>query len=267
MSTIRTRAFTLIELLVVIAIIAILAALLFPVFAQARESARQASCASNEKQFGLAMRMYITDYDETWFPAQTLGAGGPGMSNLEPWIGYDNNNVAPIGDVDQPAINPIHPGLLDPYIKNDGIKRCPDMPREWQTGYALNIWLSLQGLPYYTTNPAAAGQEYGPASKVAYPDPTTGAPLFIGVADAEVEEPSYTMVGWEHQASEPLCDFLEQADWFNSPPPDPTLKQHFHFLHRNGCTTLWVDGHVKHLSYEQLRRPMFSCRKDIYPAQ
>ena len=64
----RNKGFTLIELLVVIAIIAILAAILFPVFAKAREKARQASCASNEKQLGLAIIQYVQDYDET-FPA------------------------------------------------------------------------------------------------------------------------------------------------------------------------------------------------------
>src|SRR5947209_14680857 len=61
----RTRGFTLIELLVVIAIIAILAAIIFPVFAEAREKARGASCASNLKQAGLAVLMYAQDYDET----------------------------------------------------------------------------------------------------------------------------------------------------------------------------------------------------------
>ena len=64
-STALRRGFTLIELLVVVAIIAILAAILFPVFARAREKARQSTCQSNQKQIALAMRMYMQDYDET----------------------------------------------------------------------------------------------------------------------------------------------------------------------------------------------------------
>src|ERR1700709_633172 len=62
----RRRGFTLIELLVVIAIIAILAAILFPVFAQAREKARAITCVSNQKQIGTAIMMYLQDYDETF---------------------------------------------------------------------------------------------------------------------------------------------------------------------------------------------------------
>src|SRR3954468_16853992 len=75
----RTSAFTLIELLVVIAIIAILAAILFPVFAQAREKARQASCMSNMKQIGLAVMQYEQDYDET-VPCGVNMYGGNGWA-------------------------------------------------------------------------------------------------------------------------------------------------------------------------------------------
>ena len=102
------RGFTLIELLVVIAIIAILAAILFPVFAQARAKARQASCLSNVKQLTLGMVMYSQDYDET-FPQwnwgqQYAGGSGPGV---EIW-----NNL---------WVNAIYP-----YVKNGQVYGCPD---------------------------------------------------------------------------------------------------------------------------------------------
>jgi prepilin-type N-terminal cleavage/methylation domain-containing protein/prepilin-type processing-associated H-X9-DG protein len=99
-STGRT-AFTLIELLVVIAIIAILAAILFPVFAQAREKARQASCLSNVKQLALGVMMYAQDWDEMVV-----------LNNNEP---------------DQPRRAWVD--LMQPYIKNDGILLCPSSVR------------------------------------------------------------------------------------------------------------------------------------------
>src|SRR5437764_1841545 len=88
----RTAAFTLIELLVVIAIIAILAAILFPVFAQAREKARQAVCLSNMKQIGLATTLYAQDWDEVLPPNRTVprfadpGAPSNYLGSVVPYV-------------------------------------------------------------------------------------------------------------------------------------------------------------------------------------
>jgi prepilin-type N-terminal cleavage/methylation domain-containing protein/prepilin-type processing-associated H-X9-DG protein len=86
------RGFTLIELLVVIAIIAILAAILFPVFAQAREKARAISCLSNAKQIGTAQMMYIQDYDETYGLAWGNG-GAHYIAGLQPYIKNGYNQI------------------------------------------------------------------------------------------------------------------------------------------------------------------------------
>jgi len=91
------RGFTLIELLVVIAIIAILAAILFPVFARAREKARQSSCLNNVKQLGLAILQYVQDYDERTPP----GAAVDMNSHAHPWAS------------------------ARPYVKNDQVFVCP----------------------------------------------------------------------------------------------------------------------------------------------
>jgi prepilin-type N-terminal cleavage/methylation domain-containing protein/prepilin-type processing-associated H-X9-DG protein len=106
----KGRGFTLIELLVVIAIIAILAAILFPVFAQAREKARASSCLSNLKQVGTAWIMYAQDYDETYPNANPATWGDcAAQKNRSGWGGWVGN-------------------LLIPYSKNEGIFRCPSNP-------------------------------------------------------------------------------------------------------------------------------------------
>ena len=111
------RGFTLIELLVVIAIIAILAAILFPVFAQAREKARGAVCLSNTKQISLAYAMYNQDYDEG-FPATVT------------------ERQAPVGVPDTAADRApySYKVLLQPYIKSEQLFKCPSAPPYSQSG-------------------------------------------------------------------------------------------------------------------------------------
>ncbi len=102
------KGFTLIELLVVIAIIAILAAILFPVFARAREKARQSSCLSNVKQIMLAVMQYAQDYDET-------------LPVASHWTTNDNHLPSNTYTYWYEA--------LEPYIKNDQVLKCPSQPR------------------------------------------------------------------------------------------------------------------------------------------
>ena len=104
----QTSGFTLIELLVVIAIIAILAAILFPVFARARENARRTSCSSNLKQIGLGIMQYVQDYDETY----PLYEVGPNEATDAPYL--DANNVS----VDWAL-------TTQPYMKSMQILACP----------------------------------------------------------------------------------------------------------------------------------------------
>jgi len=116
----KRSAFTLIELLVVIAIIAILAAILFPVFAQAREKARQTSCLSNEKQIGLAALQYSQDFDETM-----------------PQLYYVKNSPSNVHWMD----------LLYPYIKSEAIFTCPSRagdPKD-PDNFGQYIWVGDAG--------------------------------------------------------------------------------------------------------------------------
>ena len=120
----KTSAFTLIELLVVIAIIAILAAILFPVFAQARAKARQATCISNNKQLALATLMYSQDYDEL-FPfgfGYYLPDGGwlyDGVGDTQPnWRTTNAEFVA--------GMSGFWGNSIQPYTKNDQVLLCPD---------------------------------------------------------------------------------------------------------------------------------------------
>ena len=116
----RHRGFTLIELLVVIAIIAILAAILFPVFAQAREKARQTHCVNNIKQFALAVYQYVQDYEET-FP----------MSVYRASVGNQECVFTIIA-------------AIQPYVKNDALYECPSARQLMDLD---QFWRDLLGIP------------------------------------------------------------------------------------------------------------------------
>jgi len=262
------RGFTLIELLVVIAIIAILAAILFPVFAQAKVTAKQIVCLSNMKQVGMATMLYLGDWDDQYFPVARHEVL-PGFAPQTMWVGYDNNNSPLDGGyygLDyEPAVDPPRPGLIDVYLKSQDVKKCPMMPTSFQMALAFNGFYSNFPSSYYAVNPAAQGNEYGPASKTLLPDDGSGVNTFATANSSEIDEPSDTLIMWEHEAAVPLCNYLQGYNWFASPPNDPGLIDHFNLLHRGGTNTIWADGHGKRMSYFSLKRPMFSCRKDIYP--
>ena len=126
------QGFTLIELLVVIAIIAILAAILFPVFARARENARRASCQSNLKQIGLGFMQYTQDYDER-MPGAT--DGGSGNDKIGGWMYYNNFD----GGTPKTNFFPAQ-GAVYPYIKSTQIFLCPSDSQGQTNGnsYAIN---------------------------------------------------------------------------------------------------------------------------------
>ncbi|MHB8997616.1 MAG: DUF1559 family PulG-like putative transporter [Armatimonadota bacterium] len=143
------RGFTLIELLVVIAIIAILAAILFPVFAKAREKARQSSCLSNVKQIGLAIMQYAQDYDEIMPYAS---AWGTPARNWNIW--------------------------LDPYVKNTQIFQCPSFSGS-TLGYGWNYqnfgYWSSGSSTFYNNPGCALGKINQPADTIIIGDnPDTG---------------------------------------------------------------------------------------------
>jgi prepilin-type N-terminal cleavage/methylation domain-containing protein/prepilin-type processing-associated H-X9-DG protein len=184
------KGFTLIELLVVIAIIAILAAILFPVFAKARDKARQTACLSNLKQIGLATLQYNQDYDEGFYPHRFNSGNG---SN--PLI-----NVAGGSSISGNAQNKTFwISLLQPYTKSYNVFQCPSNPNAWTVsntdgaqcgGSANNTDVGCGGAGYGGENSYGHNDAWmSPAG--AYNGPT-GAPYVVKLAG--VPRPSNTIM-------------------------------------------------------------------------
>ena len=167
----KRAAFTLIELLVVIAIIVILAAILFPVFAQAREKARQTACASNLKNLATAALMYIQDYDETWpITLSHTGTANYGVNTL----------MTPAMDIPATAASPISRSYwgngLQPYVKNWDVFACPSGTDYQALASTSKFRLSYFLNGYLNVYPSAAMPE--PADTVAFTE--TGKNRLVG---------------------------------------------------------------------------------------
>ena len=203
------HAFTLIELLIVVAIIAILAAILFPVFARARENARKTACLSNLKQLSTAWLMYAQDYDEKVCPSYYY-ADGYNEEHAWDFILYWGGSMD-----SNPARSTV--GLMGPYTKNGQINACP----------------SFYGEPF--------GRPY---TGYAYNASYIGGDDFAGIPAAHlaaIADPAGTVVFSEGGWGNPVM-----AQNYLRAPSDPLfMAGKIHYRHNGAANVAYADGHVK----------------------
>jgi prepilin-type N-terminal cleavage/methylation domain-containing protein/prepilin-type processing-associated H-X9-DG protein len=208
------RGFTLIELLVVIAIIAILAAILFPVFARARENARRTSCASNLKQIGLGLIQYAQDYDEQmvydWY-AQNSGISKP---KDDPINGRAHSPFA-------------WPSRIQPYVKNRQIFRCPSAVRSSNDADAPSTTPDTDLVAYW----AIGGLFARPSGQT--------------VNLASVQSPATTPYVYDDLDTKARDQRVFRPYWNGTTYTSGSFVLPRTPVHLDGINVLFADGHVK----------------------
>ncbi len=214
----KRSGFTLIELLVVIAIIAILAAILFPVFARARENARRSSCQSNLKQIGLGVIQYAQDYDER-MPSGRMNPG----------------NVDTLGGA--------WPVLINPYVKSYQLFRCPSNTRNDQfmenSRLPDNTGPELAPVSYVAQTEGPAGNFGTAANGAAF-----GARGFVGPNLSDFPQVSQTIMVADGNTTS--LDFRTTNGFWNGTSVGNSGNKPALFAgHLSTMNVLFADGHVK----------------------
>lgn len=250
----RTSGFTLIELLVVIAIIAILAAILFPVFARARENARRASCASNMKQVGLGVMQYTQDYDDhypqfAYYPAEVVvpPAGGPTVP-AEKYV---------VSNIEKEAYQKTWMDFIFPYVKSMQIFDCPSQryPETVPGPGEPASWYTWAGSPYLDS--AACGPNCGKAQwpSLGYSQDIADMDDRFTPADyhpkglAEINGASQKILmahnGFAYAYVNPGDYWTRSQDSFAASDPSNAALQRKLWPHLDGANLMYCDGHVK----------------------
>ena len=250
---VRRNAFTLIELLVVIAIIAILAAILFPVFAQAREKARQTACLSNLKQIGTAVMMYAQDYDET-LPFTSYANTFAFNESYANFTSGAPGTAAAVGGTSNFF------GSLQSYLKNTGVFICPssDENNPPVAGPQAQYGCSALSCTSYYGNGAVLNAFNNISGR---PDPK-----FKATGLADIKSPSNIV--WIHENFE-RTNAARTFPRYNASVAGAYDRWHafgtvesFSNRHNGGGNIMYCDGHAKWSKYTNLRSGMFGLTPD-----